>query len=80
VKYKSPTGELFNLYGQVEHDMYADLVAALLIARAYKAKCERLESMNDRLRQQVDKLNGELVVATLKASEVEWAKYYVSNT
>jgi hypothetical protein len=44
VKYKSADGETFNLHGRVVCDIFADLVAALEIARAYQARCERLEA------------------------------------
>jgi hypothetical protein len=34
----------------LSQDLHADLVAAVGIARAYQAKCERLEAMLDELR------------------------------
>ena len=46
MKYTNKHGETYTaLYGTVEHDLYADLVAAIHIGRAYQAKCERLEAM-----------------------------------
>lgn len=47
MKYTSLHGDIIReLYGPVEESLYADLVAALEIARAYQAKCERLETEN----------------------------------
>lgn len=44
MKYTNKHGETYTaLYGTVEHDLYADLVAAIHIARAYQERCERLE-------------------------------------
>ena len=44
MKYTNKHGQTYTtLYGTVEHDLYADLVAAIHIGRALEAKCERLE-------------------------------------
>lgn len=44
MKYTNKHGETYTaLYGTVEHDLYADLVAAIHIARKLQAECERLE-------------------------------------
>ena len=62
---------------ELSQDLYADLVVAVNIARAYQAKCERLEAMlenagdlahnlqeeGDALRAQVLRLRGELATA-----------------
>ena len=46
MKYTNKHGETYTtLYGTVEHDLYADLVAAIHIGRALEAKSERLEAM-----------------------------------
>ena len=54
MKYKSPDGETFNLYGRVEHDMYADLVAAINIATQLQAEVKRLEAKVAWLTHQLD--------------------------
>ena len=41
--YTRPNGDTITPYYDVETDLYADLVAAIHIGRAYQAKCERLE-------------------------------------
>jgi len=50
VKYTSLHGDIIReLYGPVEESLYADLVAALEIARAYQTRCQRLENELDEL-------------------------------
>ena len=45
MKYTNKHGQTYTtLYGTVEHDLYADLVAAIHIGHALEAKCERLEA------------------------------------
>jgi hypothetical protein len=68
---------------RLSQDLHADLVAAVNIALAYQAKCERLEAMLENagdlahnLQEEGDALRAQVLRLRAELTEAEWAKYY----